>query len=193
MGFTLVADEVYGPKDTDMTAQLTSIKGAQPDAIICWGTNPGPAVIAKNRVQLGIKTPLYMSHGVASKKFIELAGNAAEGLLLPAGRLIVADQIPDDHPQKPVVTKYIEDYESKFDQPISSFGGYAWDALMLTVKAIEMGNSADPQDIRDNLEKIEGFVGTGGIFNFSAEDHNGLDASAFEMVIIENGDWKIVE
>ncbi|TVM16172.1 ABC transporter substrate-binding protein [Oceanidesulfovibrio indonesiensis] len=193
MGFTLMADEVYGPKDTDMTAQLTSIKGAQPDAIICWGTNPGPAVIAKNRVQLGIKTPLYMSHGVASKKFIELAGNAAEGLLLPAGRLIVADQIPDDHPQKPVVTNYIEDYESRFDQPISSFGGYAWDALMLTVKAIEMGNSADPQDIRDNLEKIEGFVGTGGIFNFSAEDHNGLDASAFEMVIIENGDWKIVE
>lgn len=192
-GFTLVADEVYGPKDTDMTAQLTSIKGKQPDAIICWGTNPGPAVIAKNRIQLGMDTPLYMSHGVASKKFIELAGNAAEGLLLPAGRLIVADQIPDDHPQKPVVTQYIENYESTYDQPISSFGGYAWDALMLTVEAIEMGNSAEPQDIRDNLEKIDGFVGTGGVFHFSPEDHNGLDASAFEMVVIENGDWKIVE
>ncbi|MFW5735619.1 MAG: ABC transporter substrate-binding protein [Oceanidesulfovibrio sp.] len=193
MGFTLVADEVYGPKDTDMTAQLTSIKGKQPDAIICWGTNPGPAVIAKNRVQLGIETPLYMSHGVASKKFIELAGSASEGLLLPAGRLIVADQIPDDHPQKPVVTEYIESYESMYDQPVSSFGGYAWDALMLTVRAIALGGSAEPQSIRDNLETIDGFVGTGGVFHFSPQDHNGLDATAFEMVVIENGEWKIVE
>ncbi|QJT09215.1 ABC transporter substrate-binding protein [Oceanidesulfovibrio marinus] len=193
MGFTLVADEVYGPKDTDMTAQLTSIKGKNPDAIICWGTNPGPAVIAKNRVQLGMDTPLYMSHGVASKKFIELAGSASEGLLLPAGRLIVANQISDDNPQKPVVTEYIEEYEAEFNQPISSFGGYAYDALMLVTKAIEMGGTADPTSIRDNIEKIDNFVATGGVFNFSAEDHNGLDASAFEMVIIENGDWKIVE
>ncbi|TVM36354.1 ABC transporter substrate-binding protein [Oceanidesulfovibrio marinus] len=193
MGFTLVADEVYGPKDTDMTAQLTSIKGKNPDAIICWGTNPGPAVIAKNRVQLGMDTPLYMSHGVASKKFIELAGSASEGLLLPAGRLIVATQISDDNPQKPVVTEYIEKYEAEFNQPISSFGGYAYDALMLVTKAIEMGGTADPTSIRDNIEKIDNFVATGGVFNFSAEDHNGLDASAFEMVIIENGDWNIVE
>jgi len=193
MGFQLVADEVYGPKDTDMTSQLIKIKGQNPDAIICWGTNPGPAVVARNRVQLGIKTPLYMSHGVASKKFIELAGKASEGIMLPAGRLIVADQISDDNPQKPVLKAYIQDYESKFHTPVSTFGGHAWDAFQLIVKAIEMGNSTKPADIRNNLEKITGFVGTGGIFNFSPADHNGLNEDAFEMVEIQNGEWKIIK
>ncbi len=192
-GMELVADEVYGPKDTDMTSQLTSIKSKSPDAIICWGTNPGPAVVAKNRVQLGMETPLYMSHGVASKKFIELAGDAAEGVMLPAGRLIVADQIPDDHPQKALLLDYIEAYEREFEQPVSAFGGHAWDAFQLVANAIETAGSADPQAIRDALEQTKGFVGTAGVFTFSPEDHNGLSAEAFEMVEIENGDWVIMQ
>jgi branched-chain amino acid transport system substrate-binding protein len=192
-GFTLAADEVYGPKDTDMTAQLTKIKGQNPDAIICWGTNPGPAVIARNRVQLGITTPLYMSHGVASKKFIELAGDAAEGLLLPSGRLIVANQLPDNHPQKPVLLKYIKDYETQFKSPVSTFGGHGYDAFMLVADAIKRGGSAEPKAIRDNLEKITAFVGTAGIFTFAPMEHNGLDGSAFEMVKIVKGDWKIAD
>jgi branched-chain amino acid transport system substrate-binding protein len=191
-GFTLVADEVYGPKDTDMTAQLTKVKGLAPDAIICWGTNPGPAVIAKNRVQLGLSTPLYQSHGVASKKFIELAGESAEGLMLPAGRLIVADQIPDGSPEKKLLKGYIADYEAAYKIPISSFGGYAYDALMLVAEAVTKGKSAKPEDIRDNLEKITGYMGVTGTFNFSPTDHNGLDTSSFEMLVIDKGDWKIL-
>ncbi len=191
-GFELIADEVYGPKDTDMTAQLTKIKAAAPDAIVCWGTNPGPAVVAKNRVQLGMDTPLYMSHGVASKKFIELAGEAAEGIMLPAGKLIVAAQLPDTDPQKKVLLDYTRQYTEKFNQPVSTFGGHGWDGVMLLAKAIEMGGSAEPKDIRDNLEKIKGFVGIGGVFNFSPTDHNGLDATAFEMIEVAGGDWKIM-
>jgi len=191
-GFELVADEVYGPKDTDMTAQLTNIKNLNPDAVICWGTNPGPAVIARNRLQLGMQTPLYMSHGVASKKFIELAGEGAEGLLLPAGRLIVAGQIVDNHPQKQLLMDYKNRYETKFKSDVSTFGGHGWDGLGLIVAAIEKAKSADPQAIRDALETIQGYVGTAGIFNLSPKDHNGLDQTAFEMVKIEKGDWKIV-
>jgi len=193
MGFTLAADEVYGPKDTDMTAQLTKIKGLAPDAIICWGTNPGPAVIARNRAQLGIATPLYQSHGVASKKFIELAGDAAEGLMLPAGRLIVAGQLPAGHPQKPVLTQYLADYEAKYKSAVSTFGGHAYDALHLVAEAIKRGGSAEPQAIRDGVEKTATFVGTAGIFSFGPKEHNGLDASAFEMVRIDKGDWKIAD
>jgi len=193
LGLELVADEAYGPKDTDMTAQLTKIKAFEPDAIVCWGTNPGPAVITRNMVQLGMKTPLYQSHGVASKKFIELAGKASEGVMLPAGRLIVANQIPDDNQQKPVLLKYIKDYESKFKSSVSTFGGHGWDALQLVAKAIQMGGSDKPADIRKNLEKIQRFVGTGGIFDFSENDHNGLDAGAFEMVEVKNGDWHIIK
>ncbi|SDB57016.1 branched-chain amino acid transport system substrate-binding protein [Desulfonatronum thiosulfatophilum] len=191
-GMTLVADEIYGPRDTDMTPQLTKIRGLNPDAIICWGTNPGPAVIARNRVQLGMNTPLYMSHGVASKRFIELAGEAAEGLILPAGRLTVADQLPDDHPQKALLLEYIRDYEKRFNTEVSTFGGYAYDALALIAEAITRAGEATPQAIRDNLENISGFVATGGIFNLSPEDHNGLDERAFVMVRITNGDWELV-
>jgi len=190
-GFELAADEVYGPKDTDMTAQLTKIKGASADAIICWGTNPGPAVVARNRVQLGVDTPLYMSHGVASNKFIELAGDAAEGLVLPAGRLVAVDQVPADHPQKPVLEAYVAAYTQAFGPQISSFGGYAHDAFALVMEAIKMGGSAKPGDIRDNLEKISGFAGTSGVYTYSPENHNGLDESAFIMVTIENGAWKV--
>ncbi len=192
-GFTLVSDEVYGPKDTDMTAQLTKIKAQNPDAVICWGTNPGPAVIARNRVQLGLDVPLYMSHGVASRRFIELAGDAAEGLHLPAGRLIVAELLPEDHPQKALLTTYAREYEARFAQPVSTFGGHAYDAIMLLAEAMRMGGSADPAAIRDNLERITGFYGTAGRFDFSETDHNGLSLDAFEMVIIRDGDWRIAD
>ena len=191
-GFELMADEVYGPKDTDMTAQLTKIKSVSPDAVICWGTNPGPAVVAKNRVQLGMTTPLYMSHGVASKKFIELAGEAAEGLMLPAGKLIVAAQLPDSDPQKKVLMDYTKMYDEKFHQPVSTFGGHGWDGVMLFAEAVKKAGSAEPKAVRDSLEKIKDFVGVGGIFSFSPTDHNGLDASAFEMIEVAGGDWKIL-
>ncbi|MEW5774978.1 MAG: ABC transporter substrate-binding protein [Thermodesulfobacteriota bacterium] len=192
-GFTLVADEIYGPKDTDMTAQLTKIKSLAPDAVICWGTNPGPAVISRNRVQIGMSTPLYQSHGVASKKFIELAGDAAEGLLLPAGRLIVAGQLAEGHPQKPVLMGYSKDYETKYKAAVSTFGGHAYDAVHLVADAVKRTGSAEPQAIRDGIEKITAFVGTAGIFTFGPTEHNGLDASAFEMIRIEKGDWKIAD
>ena len=194
MGISIVADEVYGPKDTDMTAQLTKIRGTDAQAIVCWGTNPGPAVIARNRVQLGIKTPLYMSSGVASKKFIELAGAAnAEGILLPAARLIVEPQVPAGHPQKKVIASYIEKYEGKYKQPVSTFGGHAHDAVGILVQAIKDANSTDPKAIRDALEKVKGFQGTWGEFNFTPEEHTGLTEEAFVMVKIVNGEWEMLK
>jgi branched-chain amino acid transport system substrate-binding protein len=192
-GISIVADEVFGPKDTDMTAQLTRIKGTDAQAIIVWGTNPGPAVVARNRVQLKITLPMYMSHGVASKKFIELAGpENAEGILLPAGRLIVEAQLPASDPHKKFLAAYVQEYEQRFKQPVSTFGGHAWDAVMLTAQAIRSAKSAEPAAIRDALEKIRGFYGTAGEFNFSPEDHNGLTEQAFVMVRVAKGDWEIV-
>jgi branched-chain amino acid transport system substrate-binding protein len=192
-GITIVADEVYGPKDTDMTAQLTRIRGTDAQAIVVWGTNPGPAVIARNRMQLGIKIPMYNSHGVASKKFIELAGpENAEGILLPSGRLLVAEQLPDTHPQKRLLTAYAREYEKRFNQPVSTFGGHAWDAVMLVAQAVRDGKAATPGAIREALEKIKKFQGTAGEFNFSPQDHNGLTEDAFAMIQIVRGDWKLL-
>ena len=162
-GIQIVQDDTYGPKDTDMTAQLTKIRGSQAQAVICWGTNPGPAVIAKNVKQLGIKLPLYMSHGVSSKKFIELAGDAAEGIMLPSGRVIVADVLPASDRQKKSLLAYVKDYQKHFKTEGDHFGGHAWDAVMLLKGAIERGGD-NPSAIRDQLEKTTNFAGIGGIF-----------------------------
>src|ERR1039457_2113571 len=193
-GFKVVADEVYGPKDTDMTAQLTKIRGVKPDAIICWGTNPGPAVITKNVKQLGIKIPLYMSHGVASKKYIELAGaDAAEGVMLPAGKLAVYDALPKNDPQQKLLKDYNSAYKKHYGIEASTFGGYAYDAFLLTSEAIKKGGGTSPEQIRNGIEQMHKLVSISGIFNMTAKDHNGLDLSAFEMVRITRGDWEIIK
>jgi branched-chain amino acid transport system substrate-binding protein len=191
-GFKIVADEVYSPKDTDMTPQLYKIKAAKPDAIICWGTNPGPAVITRNLQQLGIKTQLYQSHGVASKKYIELAGpDAAEGVMLPAGKLAVFDLLKKSDPQAKLLKDYNDSYKKSFQVEPSTFGGYAYDGFQLIAGALKKGAVTAAQ-IRDGIEKGGKMVGVSGIFNMSATDHNGLDLSAFEMVRIQKGDWAIV-
>ena len=192
-GYEIVADESFGPQDTDMTPQLTKIRALKPQAIICWGTNPGPAVIAKNMRQLGIKTPLYQSHGVASKKFIELAGEEANGIILPTGKILVAGDLADSDPQKQILQKYIADYEAKYKVAVSGFGGYAWDGLQILAQALEKAGD-DRAKIRDEVEKIDGYVGISGIFRFSPQDHNGLDKDeAFVMVKIAEGDWQIIQ
>jgi branched-chain amino acid transport system substrate-binding protein len=192
-GYEIVADERFGPKDTDMTPQLTKIRALQPQAIICWGTNPGPAVIAKNMQQLGIKIPLYQSHGVASKKFIELAGEAADGIILPTGKILVAADLPDSDPQKQILQKYITDYEAKYNMAVSGFGGYAWDGLQILAQALEKAGN-DRAKIRDEIEKIDGYVGISGIFRFSPQDHNGLNKDeAFVMVRVADGNWQIIQ
>lgn len=192
-GMTIVADEVYAPNDTDMTAQLTKIKGTDAQAILSYGTNPGPAVVSRNRVQLAIKTPMYQSHGVASRKFIELAGDGAEGLLLPASRLTVAAQLPDSDPQKRVVMKYIEEYQSRFNEEATFYGGIAWDAFMLIFQAIRNESSAEPAAIRHGLENLKGFNGTSGVFNMSPDDHNGLSDDSLVMVRIRKGQWELLK
>jgi branched-chain amino acid transport system substrate-binding protein len=192
MGIHIVVDETYGPKDTDMTSQLTKIRGSQAQAIICWGTNPGPAVIAKNVKQLGIKLPLFMSHGVSSKKFIELAADAAEGIMLPSGKVIVADVLPAGDKQKKSLLAFVKDYQKHFKAEGDHFGGHAWDAVMLLKGAIERG-AETPAAIRDQLEKTTNFAGIGGIFNFSPTDHAGLGKDAFVLVEVKNKDWALVK
>ena len=192
-GFNIVADEVYGPKDTDMTAQLTKIRGLKPEAIICWGTNPGPAVITKNVKQLGIKIPLYMSHGVASKKYIELAGaDAAEGVMLPAGKLAVYDMLPKSDVQQKLLKDYDAAYKKAYGVEASTFGGYAYDAFLLLTNAIKKGGTT-PEQIRNGIEQARKLVSISGVYNMSPNDHNGLDLTAFEMVMVKKGDLSIIK
>lgn len=188
----IISDETYGPKDTDMTAQVTKIRGSQAQALICWGTNPGPAVVARNVKQLGLKIPLYMSHGVSSKKFIELAGDAAEGIILPSGRVLVANFLPGSDPQKKALIAYVKNYQKRYKTEGDHFGGHAWDAVMLLKGAIERGGNT-PEAIRDQLEKTKSFSGIGGIFTFSPQDHAGLTKDAFVLVEVKKNKWVLVK
>ncbi|MDS4040550.1 MAG: ABC transporter substrate-binding protein [Candidatus Competibacter sp.] len=191
-GITIVADESYGNKDSDMTAQLTKIRSSGAQAIINFGLGQAPAIVTKNIKQLGIALPLYQSHGVASKTFVELAGEAAEGTRLPAAALVVAEQLPDADPQKPVLLAYKNRYEAKYG-PVSTFGGHAYDGLMIAVAAIQRAGGPDEAKVRDEIEKTHGFIGTAGVFNMTPQDHMGLNVDAFKLVEIRNGGWKIVE
>ncbi|AQR63891.1 ABC transporter substrate-binding protein [Aquaspirillum sp. LM1] len=191
-GITLVASETYGPKDTDMSPQLTKIKntpGVQ--AVFIFGLGQGPAIATKNVKQLGISLPLYHAHGVASEEFLKLAGPAAEGVRLPAAALLVADKLDSKDPQKPVVTGYAKTFQDKWKTEVSSFGGHAYDGLMLTVDAIKRANSVDKAKVRDALEATKGYIGTSGKVTMSASDHMGLDLSAFRMLEVKSGDWTL--
>jgi len=193
-GIDIVADESYGAADTDMTAQLTKIKGTSGvQAVMNCGFGQGPAIVTKNYKQIGLTLPLYQSHGVASKEFVKLAGDAAEGVRLPAAALLVGHLLADNDPQKAVVVSYKKDYEARFKSDVSTFGGHAYDGLMIAVEAIKRAGGTDRAKVRDEIEKTKGYVGTGGVVNMSATDHMGLDLSAFKMLEIRNGDWTLVK
>lgn len=193
-GITLVASETYGPKDTDMSPQLTKIKttpGVQ--AVFIFGLGQGPAIATKNYKQLGVTLPLYHAHGVASEEFIKLAGPAAEGVRLPAAALLIADKLPANDPQKKVAVDYTKSFQDKWKTDVSTFGGHAYDGLMIALDAFKRAGSTDKAKVRDAIEATKGYVGTGGVVNMSATDHMGLDLSAFRMLEIKNGDWSLAQ
>jgi len=192
-GISIVAEEKYGPKDSDMTTQLTKIKASGAQAVINWSVGPGQVVVTKNWNALKMGIPLYQSHGWGSKKNIELAGKAAEGVIAPLGRLVVWDKLSDKNPQKALLKKYTQDYEARFKTEPGTFGGHAFDAIRMLVDAMKK-EGPDKKKIRDYIEtKIKKWPCTGGIFTMSPIDHCGLDKSAFEMVVVKNGDWEILK
>jgi branched-chain amino acid transport system substrate-binding protein len=193
-GINIAHEESYGPRDSDMTPQLTNIKGKPAvQAVVNPGFGQGPAIVTRNYRQLDITLPLYQSHGVASKQFIELAGPAADGVRLPAAALLVAEKLPANDPQKPVVVAYTDNYQQKTGQPVSTFGGHAHDGLMIFVEAVKRAGSFDNAKVRDEIEKTKNFIGTGGIVNMSPNDHLGLELSALRMLEIKGGDWTLVQ
>uniref|UniRef100_UPI0026122C18 ABC transporter substrate-binding protein n=1 Tax=uncultured Amaricoccus sp. TaxID=339341 RepID=UPI0026122C18 len=193
-GIEILADESYGPTDADMTPQLTNIKStAGIEAVLNPGFGQGPSIVTRNYQQLAVGLPLYQSHGVASKGFIDLAGPAAaEGVRLPGTALLVGDLLAADDPQKPVVDAYVSEYTAANGEAPSTFGGYAHDAFAILVDALKRAGSTEPSDIRDAIEKTSGLAGTTGVVTMTPEDHLGFDLSAFRMLEIKDGTWTLV-
>ena len=190
-GIEIAADETYSPGATDMTAQLIRVRNSGAQAIVNWSIVPAQSIVPRNVKQLGLDMPLYQSHGFANIKYAEAAGEAAEGSIFPAGRIMAAESVPADHPQKEVLMAYKKAYESKFNDQVTTFGGHAYDAMHLIAKALENVGD-DPAKIRDELEQTR-FVGIGGIFEFSPTDHCGLDKTAFEMLTVKDGKFVVIK
>ncbi|HSB20166.1 MAG TPA: ABC transporter substrate-binding protein [Anaeromyxobacteraceae bacterium] len=185
-GIQIAASEVYDKAATDLTAEVTKMKAAGVQAIVNWSIEPAQALVIKNARQIGLTIPIFQSHGFGNIQYVTAAGAAAEGVIFPAGRLLVADELPDSNPQKKVLVGYRNAYEARYKEPVSTFGGHAWDAFEILAEAVRRAGTA-PEKVRSAVEGLHGFVGTGGVFHFSATDHNGLDASAFEMLTVKGG------
>jgi branched-chain amino acid transport system substrate-binding protein len=192
MGLEVVASESYKTADTDMTAQLTKIKGANPEVLVVWGTNPGPALIAKNMKQLGMTVPYVGSHGIANQTFIKLAADAAEGVVFPAGRLLVPSSITDAK-QKEVTETFIKDYAFTYGAQPNPFAGYALEAITILADAITRAGSTDAAAIQTALDSTTGFPGPDGLYTYTKTNHDGLVASDMIMVKIQGGTWVLAE
>jgi len=191
-GIEILASEVYDKQATDLSAIVAKLMANKDiQAVVNWSIVPAQGILAKNMRQAGWDVPLFQSHGFGNVKYVEAGGAAAEGIIFPAGRLLVAYSLPDDNPQKTLLVKYKVDYETKYpEDKVSTFGGHAYDALTILVAGIEQAG-LDKEKVRDAIENLKELPGTAGIFNFSPEDHNGLDINSFEMLTVKDGKFAI--
>ncbi len=190
-GITIAIAEVYDKQDTDLTGVLTKLKGQQVQGVVNWSIVPAQSLVAKNMKQIGFNVPLFQSHGFGNIKYAQAGGEAANGTLFPCGRLLVAEALPENHPQKSVLMAYKKDYEGRYKEDASTFGGHAYDAILLLVEAIKKAGTPDRDKVRDALENLKGVVGTAGVFNLSPKDHSGLTLDAFEMLTVKDGKFTI--
>ena len=195
-GITIVGDESFNPKDTDVTAQLSKLSSTSPDALICWTIGPAAAIVAKNVRQLGLKEPLFQCHGIPDPKYVELAGPSADGSSMPSTKLMAWEQLPETDPQKKVIKDFIHLYNDVYQInkqfPINTHSGYAWDAIYLVADAMKKVG-VEPDKLRDEIEKTKDHIGISGIYNQNSEDHNGLNTDSMIIVRVENGQWKLIE
>ncbi len=191
-GIEVIATESFAPDATDFTAQIVNIRDAGADVNIIWGIPPAAALAQQAYEQLGEGAPVMQSHGIGNQVFLDTAGASATGLTAPLGRLVIAEQLPDDDPQKPVILDYIDSYTEEYGSRPSTFGGHAWDAFQLAVNAFsEVGT--DKAAVREHLENVDGFVGISGIFTMTPENHSGLGPDALVLVTVEDSEWVLMD
>ncbi len=194
-GIEIVGDETYGPNDSDLAPLLQRIAAAKPQAVVNWSIVPAQSIVPKEMKRLGMTMPLFQSHGFGNPKYIEAAGDGAEGIMFPAGRLLIVDSLQRGHPQLRSLWTYKHDYEDRFGVSASTFGGHAYDAIRLVIGAMrnkqirpELDLARARELIRDGIEETKDWPGTAGRFNMSATDHNGLEKEdSLEMIYVDKG------
>ena len=185
-GLTLVAKETFGNADTDMTPQLTKIRGSDAEATVLWATGAGLAIATKNHRSLGIQTPLYLAHSANDFNFLRLAGDAANGILLPSSKIYVTNALPVADPQKAIVEGFVQAYEKKYAKPPATFAGNGYDAAMLIMQAVRKAGT-DPEKVRDAIEGIRDHIGVTAVYSYSPADHFGTKPESVVMLTVRDG------
>jgi branched-chain amino acid transport system substrate-binding protein len=189
-----VVYEEFGPADNDLTTQLTRIRGTSAQAIVCWTVTPAGVVFLKNAQQLGLKQMLVHGFGFVADRYMQLAGDAAEGLLLTSLKFPVAEQLPDSDPIKATILDYKARYRAKFNEDTDVYGGQAWDGIGMVAHAIARTGSSERAKIRGGLEEhVREYRGVGGIFQFSPQKHWGLAKSDVVMIEWRQGKFRLVD
>jgi len=196
-GIQIVASERYNRTDASVTGQVLKLMGANPQAVLVAGSGTPAALPQRTLKERGYTGKVYQTHGVANNDFLRVVGNDGEGTLLPSGPVLVAAQLPASNPVRKSALEYVAAYEGKYGKgSASTFGAHAWDAGLViqaaataAVKKAQPGTPAFRAELRNALEATKEVVGAHGIFNMSANDHNGLDQRARVMVKISKGGW----
>ncbi len=193
-GVKMTTSESFGTKDVDMTPQLVKMKENKPDVIICWTIGPAGGIVAKNKKRLDMKQPLFQCHGQCDPIFLKVAGDAAEGVIMPATKVYVSEQLADNDPQKKKIQEFVKMFTKKFGNPPGTMVAYGVDAAYIVVDALEKTKgSTDKDKLRDAIENTKGYIGISGIYDLSPTDHNGLDIKDVVLVKVANGKWELVK
>jgi len=189
-GIQVVLQETFGNADTDMTPQLTKIRGSDAQATVVWATGAGLAISTKNYRSLGITMPLYLAHAANDFNYLRLAGDSANGILLPSSKLYVTGSLPASDPQKAIVSKFVADFEKKYGKSPATFAGNGYDAAMILMGAIRKAGT-DPVAIRDAIEATHDYVGVTAIYSYSPTDHFGTKPESVVMLTVKDGKFAL--
>lgn len=193
-GLEAVATESFNAGDTDMSAQLTKIQGAGAEAVVMWTAGKEASIIATNMKDLGMEIPLYGSHGNARVEFIDGAGAAAEGFRFAAGKILIPETYGDSNEAYQVAVDFIDRYSAEYGKAPDTFAGHAYDALYIAVNAMRtLDEGFTSAELRDAIEATSGFVGIGGTFTYTADNHNGMTASDLVMYEVKDGAWVLAD
>ncbi|KWI88730.1 branched-chain amino acid ABC transporter substrate-binding protein [Burkholderia ubonensis] len=198
-GLKIVSNERYNRTDASVMGQVLKLASANPDAVLIAGSGTPAALPAKTLKERGYKGKVYQTHGVANNDFLRVCGKDCEGEILPAGPVLVTDQLPDANPVKKPSQAYKAAYEKAYGAgSVSTFGGHAWDAGQLLQRAIpdalkkgQPGTEAFREALRAALENVKDLPVSHGVINMTPADHNGFDTRARVMVQIVDGKWKL--
>ena len=188
-GVQVVSKETFGNADTDMSPQLTKIRASDAQAAVVWATGPGLAISTKNHRALGIKTPLYLAHSANDFNYLRLAGEAANGVLLPSSKLYVTDSLAASDPQKPVIEGFVQAYQKKYGKLPATFAGNGYDAAMLIMNAVRKVGT-DPAAVRTAIEGTKNYPGVTAIYSYDKGDHFGTKPESVVMLTVKSGKFE---